>query len=519
MDIDIKKNGKINLKDTPYYEPIDNTNISFSNMDVGTAMITFQIKKNGLPLQVSKKNVWVYAYLESKNGTRSEVIELDVIDPFEGKVSLQLDSEFLIGATNSTVEGQLYITLHKFNDVSEDFSDTVALQRFTFTVEDALINEISGVTKTEYIRTFDQLKTEVKEKIQEMQENIGNIETLVERVNTAAQDAINKVNDTKDAMIKDMQSQYDETEANLTELRESSIQKLDLAASNYINDIKNAKDEVVQMIDDEHLITTQKFEEYKSDLDEEIQTKLQEYEDFINANKNDFEGIVNELNWQKYKLTEDDGGRLYRPNIETTDITTFPSGFYEITTTSKTDWDLCKIPNFSGIRIGHIASLDVTTSVSGRKQFIYRHNHYNRIFIATLHTNGSWREWKELTDNRADTGWVTFDTINGVKSNTAFSATQDNGFKCSYRILEENGITRKMVRINITNVSHQTIIANMPKDFAKNVQFHYVRVPINRGYGLIGIFPSGNMYAYIESDKRDGWIEDDYFYGQIEWTE
>lgn len=415
MDIDIKKNGKIKLKDTPYYEPIDNTNISFSNMDVGTAMITFQIKKNGLPLQVSKKNVWVYAYLESKNGTRSEVIELDVIDPFEGKVSLQLDKEFLVGATNSTVEGQLYITLHKFNDVSEGFSDTVALQKFTFTVQDALINTISGVTKTEYIRTFDQLKTEVKDKIEEMQENIGNIETLVERVNTAAQNAVNKVNDTKDAMIKDMQTQYDETEADLTELRESSIQKLDLAASNYINDIKNAKDEVVQMISEENLITTQKFEEYKSDLDEEIQMKLQEYEDFINANKNEFEGIINELNWQKYKLTEDDGNRIYLPNIETTDITTLPTGFYEITTTSKTDWDACKIPNFSNIRVGHIAELDVTTSPYGeRKQFIYRHNHYNRFFIATLHTGGSWREWKELTQNIDSTGWKDIPLKNGV---------------------------------------------------------------------------------------------------------
>lgn len=507
MDIDIKKNGKINLKDTPYYEPIDNTNISFSNMDIGTAMITFQIKKNGLPLQVSKKNVWVYAYLESKNGTRSEVTELNVIDPFEGKVALQLDKEFLVGATNSTVEGQLYITLHKFNDVPEEFSDTVALQKFTFTVQDALINTISGVTKTEYIRTFDQLKTEVKEKIEEMQENIGDIETLVERVNTAAKDAINKVNDAKDAMIKDMQSQYDETEADLTELRESSIQKLNLAATNYINDIKNAKDEVVQMIDDEHLITTQKFEEYKSDLDEEIQIKLQEYEDFINENKNDFEGIINELNWQKYKLTNEDGGRVRVSGINPT---TLNAGFYQI-------W------NTSGMPTGEDGSssywnVDVTFGADNTKQILAVLSGSGKAYLKNIHKNTD-LGWKELTNNTNDTGWVTFDTINGVKSNTAFSATADNGFKCSYRILEENGVTRKMVRINITNVSHQTVIANMPENFAKNVQFHYVRALINRGYGLIGIFPSGNMYAYIESDKRDGWIADDYFYGQIEWTE
>lgn len=417
MDIDIKKNGKINLKDTPYYEPIDNTNISFSNMDIGTAMITFQIKKNGLPLQVSKKNVWVYAYLESKNGTRSEVTELNVIDPFEGKVALQLDKEFLIGATNSTVEGQLYITLHKFNDVSENFSDTVALQKFTFTVQDALINTISGVTKTEYIRTFDQLKTEVKEKIEEMQENIGDIETLVERVNTSAQNAINKVNDAKDAMIKDMQSQYDETEADLVELRESSIQKLDLAASNYINDIKNAKDEVVQMISEENLITTQKFEEYKSDLDEEIQIKLQEYEDFINENKNDFEGIINELDWQKYKLTEDDGSNIYLPLKEDLDAlhNLAPGNYYTIDTPIK--------------GIGATSTAGFTTVVirgsSLVKHIIFRPYNSNQIWIKRFYN--TWNDWELVNIKIDSTGWQDIPLKNGVVA---------RDFKPQYKIVK-----------------------------------------------------------------------------------
>lgn len=421
MDIDIKKNGKINLKDTPYYEPIDNTNISFSNMDIGTAMITFQIKKNGLPLQVSKKNVWVYAYLESKNGTRSEVTELNVIDPFEGKVALQLDKEFLIGATNSTVEGQLYITLHKFNDVSENFSDTVALQKFTFTVQDALVNTISGVTKTEYIRVFDQLKTEVKDKIKEMQENIGNIETLVERVNTAAKDAINKVNDAKDAMIKDMQSQYDETEADLTELRESSIQKLDLAASNYINDIKNAKDEVVQMIDDEHLITTQKFEEYKSDLDEEIQIKLQEYEDFINENKNDFEGIINELDWQKYKLTNDDGGSQFISLGDSVDAlhNLAPGNYYT------TDTPIKGIGATSTAGFSTVAKRDNTV-----KHIIFRPYNSNQIWIKRFYK--TWNDW-ELVNTKIDsTGWQDIPLKNGVVA---------RDFKPQYKIVETSEYT------------------------------------------------------------------------------
>lgn len=458
MDIDIKKNGKINLKDTPYYEPIDNTNISFSNMDIGTAMITFQIKKNGLPLQVSKKNVWVYAYLESKNGTRSEVTELNVIDPFEGKVSLQLDKEFLVGATNSTVEGQLYITLHKFNDVLEGFSDTVALQKFTFTVQDALVNTISGVTKTEYIRVFDQLKTEVKDKIKEMQENIGNIETLVERVNTAAQDAINKVNDTKDAMIKDMQAQYDETEADLTELRETSIQKLDLAAANYINDIKNAKDEVVQMISDENLITTQKFEEYKSDVDEQIQMKLQEYEDFINANKNDFEGIINELNWQKYKLTEDDGSQKMISLGDNVDSlhNLAPGNYYTTDTPIK--------------GIGATSTAGFTTVVirgsSLVKHIIFRPYNSNQIWIKRFYN--TWSDW-ELVNTKIDsTGWQDIPLKNGVVA---------RDFKPQYKIVKtpEHTLIALQGAVSINAGQSDIVIGTVPVSDVLKDNYNYVQ--------------------------------------------
>lgn len=460
MDIDIKKNGKIKLKDTPYFEPIDNTNISFSNMDVGTAMLTFQIKKNGLPLQVSKKNVYVYCYLESRNGTRSEVIELDVVDALQGKASLQLDSEFLIGATNSTVDGQLYITMHKFNDVPDDFSDTVALQEFTFTVKDALINEISGVTKTQYIRMFDQLRTEVKEKIKEMQENIGNIETLVDRVKQASQDAINKVNDTKDAMIKDMQSQYDSTETELIELRESSIQKLELSATNYINDIKNAKDELVQMISDENLITTQKFEEYKSDLDEEIQMKLQEYEDFINQNKDDFEGIINALDWQKYKLTKDDGYTLYTSsfkldfnNLE--QLANLGVGTRYITTS-------LNAPDKSTSNNGWLTKFDI----GNIKYLEFRPYNSKQIWIKRFYKE--WSDWEEIDREVDSTGWQDISLRNDVKPRSA---------KPQYKIVKDKDYTLISLQgaVSINAGASDIIIGTVPVDGILPDNYAYVQ--------------------------------------------
>lgn len=503
MDIDIKKNGKIKLKDTPYFEPIDNTNISFSNMDIGTAMLTFQIKKNGLPLQVSKKNVYVYCYLESRNGTRSEVIELDVVDALQGKASLQLDSEFLIGATNSTVDGQLYITMHKFNDVPDDFSDTVALQEFTFTVKDALINEISGVTKTQYIRMFDQLRTEVKEKIKEMQENIGNIETLVDRVKQASQDAINKVNDTKDAMIKDMQAQYDSTETELIELRESSIQKLELSATKYINDIKNAKDELIQMISDENLITTQKFEEFTSDFREEIETRLDEYEKLVSDTQNAFTDILATLDWQKYKLTEDNGS--FKSLDVGTDMLTLKAGNYESSGFVNDPLD-----------DAGFYEVTVTESYNQRKVIHAIHSYSNRYFVKTIHTNGVDNGWKELTSNQTDTGWIPFSLINGAVTNGAYDVGGErNGYVCACRTITKGSFTETRVRVNGNSVDHGQIIAKLPKGLTTSPQVEYIRAPLEHNGTSIILENTGELKIYIANEPN--WRNEvgKYFYGEM----
>lgn len=454
MDIDIKKNGKVTLKDTPYFVPINDTNISFSNMDVGTAMITFQIKKNDLPLQVSKKNVWVYAYLESRNGTRSEVIQLEDVDPMQGKVALQLDQEFLVGATNSTVDGQLYVSLHKWNDVDADFSDTVALQKFSFDVKDALVNKISAVTKTQYIRTFDQLVTEVKDRVAELEENVGNIETLVDRVNQAATNAINRINDTKDKMISEMNTQFDDTEQAVADLKEDTINRLNTAATNYINDIKNAKDDLLTMIDDEHLITTQAFEEYKDDFMEEINTRLDEYQQFIDDNKEDFQGILDGLDWQKYKLTNDDGTRIY---IKGLDPLTADPGKYETSSMAGPP-----IANDSGLYY-----VDVFPSSKSRRHIVATYSAGNRTFVKTVHTNGVDKGWAELTSNVSNTGWVDIPLKNGV---TASSAPQ-------YKIVETKDYTlislRGSVRMNGSEVDK--VIGQVPAGKFLNDSHSYMQ--------------------------------------------
>ncbi|MCM3071742.1 BppU family phage baseplate upper protein [Staphylococcus equorum] len=90
--------------------------------------------------------------------------------------------------------------------------------------------------------------------------------------------------------------------------------------------------------------------------------------------------------WQKYKMTNNDGSRIYFSSI---DYRKLGAGFYE----GASMYD-CPMPGESGF-----AELDVYTSVDGRKQIYCNMSYYNRYFVKTIHTNGVDKGWKELTPN------------------------------------------------------------------------------------------------------------------------
>lgn len=518
MDIDIKKNGKLTLKDTPYFEPIDNTNISFTNMDIGTARITFRIMKHGLPLQVSDKNVYVYAYLESSNGSRAEVIELNFDDPINGLVSLQLDKEFLLAATNTTVTGQLYISMHKWNTVSDDFSDTVALQEFTFTVKDALVNQISGVTKIQYIRTFDQLKTEVKDRILELEEEVGRIETVSNELKELFRTTTQDIKDLKARTIAELDSKIASSSLAVDDKKTAILSELNTATTNAINQINNKKEEVLQLITDNNLVTNDMFVGFQNDIQETMDETLGEYLSQVNAVRDEFQLTLDNLNWQKYKLTEKDGTTPVINNFDFNipeDVLNYSAGTYYIRgALNSTSNNI--ISNYGYLTISTTYS---TKSVADLTFVPIGTNSLDDTSIYKCKKNGNWGNWNKVTQTQADTGWVPFQSINGTVANDAFKEEVDNGFDCAYRVIDYGDRKEKHVRINVRNVLHQTIVAELPKDFAKNVQFHYVRVPINKGYGLVGLFPNGSLYVYVESDKRETWNETDYFYGEFSWVE
>lgn len=510
MNIDIKKNGNLTLKDTPYFEPLDNTNISFTNMDIGTARITFRIKKHGLPLQVSDKNVYVYAYLESSNGSRAEVIDLNFDDPINGLVSLQLDKDFLTAATNTTVKGQLYITMHKWNTVSDDFSDTVALQEFTFTVKDALVNKISGVTKIQYIRTFDQLKTEVKDRILELEEDVGRIETVSNELKELFRTTTQDIKDLKARTISELNSKIESSNSEVDNKKTEILDNLDNATTNAINQINNKKSEVLELISDNNLVTSDMFTEFQNDIQETMDETLGDYLTQVNAVRDDFQLTLDNLNWQKYKLTEDDGTIKYYSKGTIEDVTKLPTGLYE--TVSNDDATGQGIPlNNSYVQI------KVWEANLGRKEIELTSTYNNKKYFRLLHTNGDRDSgWKELTDNQTDTGWIPYTLINGAIENGGYTLPEDNVFSCAYRTIESGGIKRNQIRFNVKKLTKAMNFAQLPEEFVEHTQVAPVRTPRNR-YGAIAEIKADGKLTF--QYYGDTWNESDYIYGQYEWTE
>ena len=508
----IDKKALFKLKSEPYLKPISDLGVGFYNLDENTAILRFQLSNTKGPLLIHENNLIAYAYFESSNGSASDVIELEIEDSFNGIVTITLDKDFLQASTSTKVKGQVYIGVNNV-DGNPEYNEVAVFREFTFEVADALINKISSFTKIEYIRMFDQLKMRIEKKVRDIEEAIANGADYVAEMKSVLQEGVETLNTIVSDGKKDIQAYIAQAKTDLTKVKDDATEDITTTANNAKTSVQDTASTAVNSI---NLSTTEATEHVDAKVTEFNQTV--EDNGFLSPQILDEE--LGKLEWQKYKLTEDDGARMWIGNIKDTDITTLPTGLYEFSTSADTDLDLCKIPNFPNMRIGHIASLDVTTSGNGRKQFTYRQNHYNRVFVATLHTGGSWREWKEITSEQSDTGWIPFTIINGGRTNTAYDyGKARNGYGCSYRAIKIGSMTQKFIRVNADNVSHSQVIAQLPANFAKSPQVGFIRAPLNHNGTSIIIENNGEVKVYIANDPEWSVSNDKYIYGTISWVE
>lgn len=109
---------------------------------------------------------------------------------------------------------------------------------------------------------------------------------------------------------------------------------------------------------------------------------------------------------QLYKLTQDNGVRILIP--DGTDLLTLPPGFYYgINNRLLNNPD----PNDAGW-----FNYDIMDGNSGRKTIIATASYHNKMWFATIHTNGDFRGWKRiLTSTDFEPVWTEVPLKNGAK--------------------------------------------------------------------------------------------------------
>ena len=503
MDNGIDKKALFKMKTEPYLKPISDLGVGFYNLDENTAIIQFQLTNDSGPLMLHENNVSSYAYFKSQNGSSSDVIDLEIVDSYNGIVQITLPKDFLQASTDTKITGQVYIGVNNVSGKPE-YNEVAVFREFNFEVKDALINKISSFTKIEYIRMFSQLKLKIEQQVVDIQEAIANGADYVAGMKSVLQRGIETLNTIVANGKTDIQSFINQAKSDLDNTKDSAVNDITTTSNNAKTSVTETADGVIKNINN---VSNNATEHINGKVDEF--NGLLETDGFVTPDK--LTEDLTALDWQKYKLTKDDGYTLY-------------------------DWsfklDFNNVEQLTNLGVGTrylVGSTNAPTEATSNNGWLtkfdrgsikyleFRPYNSSQIFIKRYYN--TWSDWEQVNTTQTDTGWVTFDLINGAKSNTAFKVEGDGGFDCAYRTITNGSKIEKRVRINASNLTHSQQIATLPKNFAKNAQFHYVRVPINSGYGLVGIFPSGSVYVYIESDQRNSWIETDYFYGEFGWIE
>lgn len=357
----------IPLETTASYQALSQLGVQFWNQDRQTAILQFQITRNNYPLALSEENVKVFVALESGDSFLVDD-NLDFLDELNGVVSYTIPDNFMRVA--KSVVGQVYVT-------TLDEEEVVVQRKFSFDVANDLIASLPAEDKIREIKYFSDMRAEVAQMMEKLNNNFANMNDYVTQVKQTTEDGI-------------------ESLTTMIDLKEKAYN------DNHIAKMKELSDKGTEY--------SNKFDSDKAYVDE----KSQAFKDAVNSS-----GVVTtgqSKDWQKYKLTNDDGTRKYLNKGSFTNVLDLAPGFYETVTS-----DNASAQGFpTGINSASFVEIDVFKAAAGRTQIKIVQNHTYKTFFKTIHTNGVDGGWKEITYANPDNPYETVQESQN-KANTAES--------------------------------------------------------------------------------------------------
>ena len=470
--MELNKIAKYQAKNEPYLKPISDLGIGFYNLDENTATLQFRIYNNNGPLLISDENVDVHGYFESSNGSVSTVLKLKVVDGMNGIAQITLDKDFLQASTSTKVTGQIYVAVNNVTD-NPNNNQTAVLGEFTFQVADALINTISSFTKVEYIRMFDQLREEIKQRTKGMEDDIGNIKTLVNEVKDAVADGKADITKVKNDSISELEDISNTTNASVRQ-----------QASQAISDIQSIVDEYTTKLNDE---TNDKINEVNEASDKVLESIKQN--NLVTSEQTD--------NWQKYKLTNDSGMRIVKSEVDAVDLST---GYYLI-------YKMKNDPDGKSDDLRYV-NVDITEGPDQTKQILATISSTGKTYKKNIH-KGIDSGWKEFTNNQTDTGWLPLTLKNSYKKSTI------PDFAPSYRVIDNGSYKQVYVRLGVENLTNgKNVVATIPPEFVPN-KIYSSGVSTNAKIPPKVIISGGDIEFH--TNEADNYSTTDYIIYQNNW--
>ena len=360
----MSKTKNILLETTATYQPLSDLNVRFWSQDKNTAELRFIITRNQFPLSLSKENVKVIIALESGSSFISSddfIIDSEV----EGVARYIIPTDFMRVASNVT--GQVYVT-------TLDKEEIIVERQFKFTVSNDLLSDYPSEDKLRYIKTFDDLRNEIASRVSKLESDMETMEDYVTQVQDTTQKGLVALND----LISKKLKEYNDNHTDKLALINTTV-------DGYVQD----------------------FLDQRSYID----TKYTEFQKAVGGS-----GLVtvgDAKNWQKYKLTKDDGTRTYLAKDSFPDVAQLEPGYYETVSS-----DVGTNQGFPESINNAFVEIDITKSGSGRKQLKVVQSSNSKTFVKHIHTDGIDNGWKEVAIVNSVTDLETV-TNSQNKANTA----------------------------------------------------------------------------------------------------
>ncbi|MCY8294787.1 phage baseplate upper protein [Bacillus haynesii] len=368
----IYKQGGISLDINARKSSAQSTNIQFFTQDTGSAKLSFSFTKDGVPLPLSAVDAKiVLLYADDSFYKRS----LTLTDKVNGKAEYVLSDEELKHYGEVKAEIKLYYTN----------GQALATVFFTFHIEKTLEDQNIVPVAEYYIDDFETLRAGINKTVAEISQTLDEIKAkFAEFENIETKDGATEKANKAEANAKEY---TDKAEASAKEYTDKAA----VSAKEY-TDIHAKNTDI-------HITAAERDKWNKAESRAEAHAN----------NKTIHVTTAERTKWnnsQLYKLTQDNGVRNLIP--DGTDLLTLPPGFYYGVNNRL-------LNNPEPDNVGWF-NYDIMDGNSGRKTIIATASFHNKMWFATIHTNGDFRGWKRiLTSTDFEPVWTEVPLKNGAK--------------------------------------------------------------------------------------------------------